>query len=473
MGGKPSANSTAHAHQSPVGSFFGHRCTRMRSFRSGTLWLADARHNVVGRRTLGEIMWKGYLMQIYDIIGAIIIIYLLYLIVRTNSDSEKRIENIKSENEKIIRELNEKVKSVEILLKNKDSLYENNIKKASEQYQLLVADIAKMKEERINVRKKIASDMDTVFQDKAKTFKWVSGIISDMKTIEDEYLAEYLENKQRPAIEKAKEVRELRIEKKELIQKNKELEYELEYIRSMFPDLDNIDDICEKRDIVVDDEIDTVNTILINNSIDFKELTNVDKSILALEIYKNRKKKRWEIGRDFERYIGYRFENNKYLVEYYGIHKKLEDLGRDLIAHNEKEILIIQCKYWAKAKMIHEKHIAQLYGTTILYKLEHPEEKRTIKGYFITHTELSSVAKAFANALNVRFEENIDIPDYPMIKCHIGRDDYGNKTFIYHLPMDQQYDNIIMKNSDKIIYKYNISDAEMEGYRRAFKWRGK
>ncbi len=50
-------NSTAHAHQSPIGSFFGLHCTRMRSLHSGTLWLADARHNVVGRRTLAAIAY--------------------------------------------------------------------------------------------------------------------------------------------------------------------------------------------------------------------------------------------------------------------------------------------------------------------------------------------------------------------------------------------------------------------------------
>ena len=53
--GRKADNSTAHAHQSPVGSFFGHSLHSLCSFRSGTLWLADARHNVVGRRTLGAI----------------------------------------------------------------------------------------------------------------------------------------------------------------------------------------------------------------------------------------------------------------------------------------------------------------------------------------------------------------------------------------------------------------------------------
>jgi hypothetical protein len=37
----------------------------------------------------------------------------------------------------------------------------------------------------------------------------------------------------------------------------------------------------------------------------------------------------WQIGRDFERYVGYRYESLGYDVEYMGIVKGLEDLGRE------------------------------------------------------------------------------------------------------------------------------------------------
>lgn len=74
------------------------------------------------------------------------------------------------------------------------------------------------------------------------------------------------------------------------------------------------------------------------------------------------KKSKEEIGRDYERYVGYLYEQNGYKVSYQGIKKKMEDGGIDLICQKGNEIDIVQCKNWGKEKIIHEKHINQLYG---------------------------------------------------------------------------------------------------------------
>ena len=50
------------------------------------------------------------------------------------------------------------------------------------------------------------------------------------------------------------------------------------------------------------------------------------------------------------------------------------------------------------------------------------------------------MAKKMAKYLGIKFKENIEVDDYPCIKCNIGRDMYG-ETKIYHLPFDQQYDS--------------------------------
>jgi len=52
------------------------------------------------------------------------------------------------------------------------------------------------------------------------------------------------------------------------------------------------------------------------------------------------------------------FGNLGWDVNYFGIDKQLEDMGRDLIATRENIVHIVQCKYWAHRKVIHEKHIA-------------------------------------------------------------------------------------------------------------------
>ena len=64
-----------------------------------------------------------------------------------------------------------------------------------------------------------------------------------------------------------------------------------------------------------------------------------------------------KIGRLYERYVGYIWEMKGYNVDYVGIFKGYEDLGRDLICHKGNEIVVIQCKNWSRFRTIYEKHI--------------------------------------------------------------------------------------------------------------------
>ena len=89
---------------------------------------------------------------------------------------------------------------------------------------------------------------------------------------------------------------------------------------------------------------------------EYETLSITERNQRALDRYWSKKKSSWEIGRDYERYIGYLYENEGYSVYYQGIEAGLEDLGRDLIAKRDGEIRVIQCKYWAQYKTIHEKH---------------------------------------------------------------------------------------------------------------------
>ena len=187
-----------------------------------------------------------------------------------------------------------------------------------------------------------------------------------------------------------------------------------------------------------------------------------EKNKLALERYKKNRRGKHNIGRDFEMYIGYVLENKGFQVEYFGIEKKLQDLGRDLIAEDDTAIYIIQCKYWSKGKLIHEKHICQLYGTYVKFKLENKTNKKIVP-VFVCHNKVSDVAKEFAKELNVQIFENVDIKDYPMIKCNVN-------TYIYHLPFDQQYDNLLKENCKMVS---TVEEAYKLGCRRAYTWRGR
>ena len=98
--------------------------------------------------------------------------------------------------------------------------------------------------------------------------------------------------------------------------------------------------------------------------------------------------------------------------------------------------------------------------------MEHNIKKKVVP-MIVTSYILSDKAKEFAKYLNVDVVEHFQIKDYPRIKCNIGKD--GK---IYHLPMDQQYDKVIIGDQSGEFYAWTIKEAEQKGFRRAYKWKG-
>jgi hypothetical protein len=103
--------------------------------------------------------------------------------------------------------------------------------------------------------------------------------------------------------------------------------------------------------------------------------------------------------------------------------------------------------------------ICQLYGTTIEYRLKHKDEKKVIP-MLVTTTELSDIAKAFAEELGVVIKI-LPYEDFPMIKCNIN-----NGVKIFHLPFDQQYWRTDI-NKPGEFYAMTVAEAEAAGFRRA------
>jgi len=178
--------------------------------------------------------------------------------------------------------------------------------------------------------------------------------------------------------------------------------------------------------------------------------------------------------------VGFRYEVRGYTVMYQGIIEGLSDLGRDLIAKKGDEVEIVQ---WSKHRTIHERHVFQLFGTTVGYWLKNGPgtdsnqlgllgtvlTRGTIKPTFYTSTVLSDAARGFAAALGVHTVENEPLAEYPCIKCNVARKT-GEK--IYHLPFDQQYDNVVIEPPRGECYVTTVKEAEELGFRRAFRWRG-
>lgn len=302
-------------------------------------------------------------------------------------------------------------------------------------------------------------------------------------------ISEFLERKLRPALSSAERVRELAKEKRTLQRQFRITRNLIKYYEALFPWLpefvgEDLDDLIkqvavgEKRR---DEQDDPVRFYLTKGEYD--KLTPTQRNQRALDRYWQKKKTSWELGRDYERYVGYLYEQNGFSVYYQGIVAGLEDLGRDLIAKKPRQFKVIQCKYWARHKTIHEKHICQLFGTTLKYWLEQKKSVRKqepdflaslikhneISGVFVTSTRLSDVAREFATELGVEVRENFPFQQYPSIKCNLSKRT-GDR--IYHLPLDQQYDRTVIEEEKNECYVETVAEAENLGFRRAWRWRG-
>jgi hypothetical protein len=261
--------------------------------------------------------------------------------------------------------------------------------------------------------------------------------------------------------------------------KNKELEYLTAYYQQNYPEL-------EQTTIDFNAEITTDDTENISlpeekyyklSQAEYEELEPAQKNQMALDRYWNKRKTKWVIGRDYERYIGYKFEKEEgYSVIYQGINERFEDRGIDLICKKKDEVLLVQCKYWKQGFLIRENAVNQLYGTGEKYRFD--ESKRNImfgaaamipiRKLLITSSELSDTAREYAKVLGVGYIENQPLEKYPIIKCNVSAD--GTK--IYHLPFDQQYDKTIIEPWKGEFYAMTIKEAEDKGFRRAYRWKG-
>lgn len=296
--------------------------------------------------------------------------------------------------------------------------------------------------------------------------KWLCDLLGELDSACFRLKEEQLRSKKNPAIKSADALKEARAEIKRLKSQESFLRYELQTFKEYFPFLetfeqeileDKIEPSNDKDD--VDANYDRARDYL--SADEYARMSDAQRSQLALTRYKNRPLSKAQIGRFYERYLGYLYESKGFEVEYFGINEGLEDMGRDLICRLLGVTIIVQAKCWSLQKTIHEKHIYQLFGTITTYSIENPTER--VEGHLYTTTKLSDVAREAAARLHIEVHELFSLDkNYPMIKCNIGRD--GTK--LYHLPFDQQYDRTkICTQGEK--YVATVEEAERLGFTRA------
>jgi hypothetical protein len=360
---------------------------------------------------------------------------------------------------------------------------------ASEQWQQKLA-IRKCKLEK--------SHLEELAKQKSQGFPWLAEAYAEYFYLVDLKMARYLGYKKHPARKSAEVVKMIAAQRRIAEKLHRILKYKLEYYENLFPWLvdfgeDGIDDLIKQTiekiqtgEKGVEEPADQVNIYTTDGergAVSKGKLSKQELFQRALDRYWQKKKTRWEIGRDYERYVGYLYEKRGYSVYYQGIIEGFEDLGRDLIVVKGNDIEIVQCKYWAQEKTIHEKHVFQLFGTTVEYWVKNmakqnsaqpslfPELLRQdkIKPTFITSAKLSEKAREFAKVLHVDVKENFLLQHYPCIKCNISM---RNGEKIYHLPFDQQYDRTLIKEEKNERYVETVKEAEALVFRRAFRWHG-
>ena len=338
----------------------------------------------------------------------------------------------------------------------------------------LISKLRKYENERRN--------LETLIKEKSMGFPWLAKAFADYFYLQNLKEADYMEHKSHPAKTSADRVRQIAAERRVIEEKLRVTQAVIVYYQELFPNLEDylnpdIDEEILRK--VLSLRIDEPIREPVNRAVDpvslylspdeYQNLSSVERNQRALDRYWHRHKSPWEVGRDYERYVGYRYEQQGYDVSYPGILERLEDLGRDLICKKGEHTIIVQCKRWAHEKTIHEKHINQLFGTSKMYQLEHKNEIVTPVLY--TTAKLSDMAKKFADYLEIAIEEEFPLDEtYPSIKCNISQ---RTNDKIYHLPFDQQYDRTYIEEERHERFVKTVGEAERLGFRRAWRWHGK
>ena len=332
--------------------------------------------------------------------------------------------------------------------------------------------------------KQLAETEAHVLRLKVSEIPVLSAFVADVNAAQDERISDYFLMRRYKSVKASDFIKERKKQLRELSIENKNLQYKLLYYESLFPVLKEYDDepVSVSIDIPDYDDKKGYRVHYWLTPAEYETLSVTERNQRALDRYWNRNKTHSDIGADYEKSIGYwEYEKKGWRVTYFGIDKGLEDMGRDLIciSPNKQTVHIVQCKCWSSKKEIHENHINQLFGTTVRYFLEKNHdgkiedfikelEHKNIVPVFYTTTKLSDTAKSFAESLGIVVHEEIPLRIYPLIKCNINR---RTQEKIYHLPFDQQYDNIVIDPPEEFI-ALTVAEAERAGFRRAHKWFG-
>lgn len=183
-----------------------------------------------------------------------------------------------------------------------------------------------------------------------------------------------------------------------------------------------------------------------------------------LSDYNKREKTLWELGIEYERYIGYLWESQGYKVIYNGAVKGSADGGIDLIFISEFTTYVVQCKRWKKGSYINTEEIKKFHQNVKKFKKSNREliGDNNLLAIFYSTTNFTADAKKFAKRYKIdcQVKEFNIVYEYPPVKC--GKTYDGRK--FYCLPFDEEFDKIQLHCDRGDCYKFTIDEAEKAGY---------
>lgn len=367
----------------------------------------------------------------------------------------------KSTYEEEITDRDRKISNIESEKSSLESKYEQDKQTLIEEQE------RQLKKEQIK-----AEVFESSLKERTSGFPTLMSYIEYFEELIDNAVAGTLLNKVRPAPRSADEIKEQSRRRREAEKKQRITTEIIEFYEQLEPSLieykneefGNLDEVLQEWT----DEEQQDPVIYFVNKDEYRNLSATERNQLALDRYWKRHHSKWHIGIMYERFIGYIYEQNGYDVLYHGAKEGKRDLGRDLIAQKGNEFVVIQCKYWNQFRTVFENEIFQFFGTVFQYK--HSNKSKKVKGVFYATTEVSDLARSFAKELGIELKEQYKMDrSYPCIKCNISQVD-GSK--IYHLPFDQQYDNVKIEPKKGEFYCTTTKEAEDKGFRRAWRWKG-
>ena len=346
-----------------------------------------------------------------------------------------------------IRELNEKAAQAE---------------KQKEELERIMEEYNKLKE----FKKQYDEGAGKLLQSNLTAIPWLSAMMADYLTYDMEMEA-MRARALIPSPEstlKVNTIREIRKDAEERIAQAKAAIYQLEYIKKIYPQLEEIIgtdyndlDFSSKMP-----EIDVPRQLLTKEEWD--SLDEKGRNQLALERFcALRKCNNYQAGRDYLSGVVYEFEKRGCKAELIG-----NQLDNTIIAHLDGNTIVAQCKYCADDKPVHENYIASLNNAHVAYCIENKINPADIMAVFVTNGRLSEKAREMADVMGVKLIENHEYTEFPRIKCVI---DINEKKYGYHLPFDYWYDDVKLENEGEF-YAFTVAEAESKGFRRAYKWHG-